>query len=75
MMKKAAGYMAWHQHYLLEYVAALVNYVWGDRIAEWIPGGVERTGTDFLDTVVSVCDCNDYGWDNPSVSVSRDRKK
>ena len=23
-------------------VAALVNYVWGDRIAEWIPGGVER---------------------------------
>ena len=23
-------------------VASLVNYVWGDRIAEWIPGGIER---------------------------------
>lgn len=23
-------------------LASLVNYVWGDRIAEWIPGGIER---------------------------------
>ena len=24
-------------------LVSLVNYIWGDRIAEWIPGGVERT--------------------------------
>lgn len=23
-------------------LVSLINYVWGDRIAEWIPGGVER---------------------------------
>ena len=60
---------------LLEYVVSLVNYIWGDRIAEWIPGGIERTGTDFLDIVVSVHDCDDDGWNNPSVSVGKDRKK
>lgn len=24
-------------------LVSLVNYIWGDRIAEWIPGGIERT--------------------------------
>ena len=33
----------WHRFCLLEYWYRLVNYIWGDRIAEWIPGGIERT--------------------------------
>ena len=35
-------------------LVSLVNYIWGDRIAEWIPGGIEQGRTDFLDIVVSV---------------------
>ena len=43
-------------------VAALVNYVWGDRIAEWIPGGV---------------DCNVYAWDDqmcPSAEAEKSKE-
>ncbi len=42
-------------------LVSLVNYIWGDRIAEWIPGGNRTNRTDFLDIVVSVHDCDDDG--------------
>ena len=32
-------------------------------------------GADFLDTLVSVCDCNAYGWDDQRCPSAGDRKK
>ena len=43
-------------------LVSLVNYIWGDRIAEWIPGGIERT--------------EQILWlEQSGVSVGKDRKK
>lgn len=54
-------------------LVSLVNYIWGDRIAEWIPGGIERT--DFLDIVVSVHDCDDDSWNNPVCPSAKTEKR
>lgn len=54
-------------------LVSLFNYIWGDRIAEWIPGGIERT--DFLDIVVSVHDCDDDGWNNPVCPSAKTEKR
>ena len=56
-------------------LVSLVNYIWGDRIAEWIPGGIERTEQIFLDIVVSVHDCDDDGWNNPVCPSAKTKKE
>ena len=55
-------------------LVSLVNYIWGDRIAEWIPGGIERTEQIFLDIVVSVHDCDDDSWNNPVCPSAKTEK-
>ena len=56
-------------------LVSLVNYIWGDRIAEWIPGWNRTNRTDFLDIVVSVHDCDDDGWNNPVCPSAKTEKR